>query len=192
MKEPEVPSERTSSELFEAAQRGDLGAREDLCRKYLPWLTRWAHGRLPRWARSVLNTEDIVQETLMRTIQRVGDFERRRQGAFQAYLRQALRNRIHDAVRKAQKSPMVTSLGDLVKEQASPLEEVMGREKLRRFEASFSNLRPKDQQAIVARIELGLSYAEVAEALSKPSSEAARKAVKRAVTKLVEGMSDGS
>ncbi len=39
---------------------------------------------------------------------------------------------------------------------------------------------------MVARLELGLSYDEIAKELGKPSADAARMAVTRAVTRLAE------
>ena len=40
----------------------------------------------------------------------------------------------------------------------------------------------------MARLELGLTYAEVAAATEKPSSDAARMAVTRAIERLIEEM----
>ena len=49
-------------------------------------------------------------------------------------------------------------------------------------------LKPADQDAIVARIELQQSYEEVAIALGKPNANAARMAVTRALARLIEAM----
>ncbi len=58
----------SSLELLVRAQDGDEVARNELCARYLPRLRRWAHGRLPIWAREHLDTEDIVQDTLLRSV----------------------------------------------------------------------------------------------------------------------------
>jgi DNA-directed RNA polymerase specialized sigma24 family protein len=55
----------------------------------------------------------------------------------------------------------------------------------------MERLRPADREAIVARLELQQSYEEVAIALGKRNADAARMAVKRAIGRLVEEMSDG-
>ena len=47
---------------------------------------------------------------------------------------------------------------------------------------------PEEREAIIARIELGLSHAEVAEALGKPSAAAAHMAVSRALIRLAREM----
>jgi hypothetical protein len=44
---------------------------------------------------------------------------------------------------------------------------------------------------LIGRLELGLSYEELAVATSKPSADAARKAAQRALVKLVEAMHRG-
>jgi RNA polymerase sigma-70 factor (ECF subfamily) len=53
-------------------------------------------------------------------------------------------------------------------------------------------LTPQERDAIVARIEMGYSYEEMAEALGKPTADAARKAAQRALVRLVEEMKRGA
>ena len=65
-----------------------------------PPLRRWASGRLPRWARDLSDTPDLVQETLFQTFRKINGFEHRGEGALQAYLRQAVMNRIRDEIRR--------------------------------------------------------------------------------------------
>ena len=47
---------------------------------------------------------------------------------------------------------------------------------------------PEEREAIIGRVELGMTYADLAEALGKPSSEAARKTAARAFRRLAEEM----
>ena len=54
----------------------------------------------------------------------------------------------------------------------------------------MQTLKPSDREAIIARIELQQSYEEVAIALGKPSADAARVAVTRAVARLVQAMAE--
>lgn len=72
----------------------------------------------------------------------------------------------------------------------SPLEQVIGHEAFERYEAALATLKPGDREAIVARVELQQSYEEVAIALEKPSANAARVAVARAVKNLVKAMAE--
>ena len=54
--------------------------------------------------------------------------------------------------------------------------------------SALERLRPEEREAVIARVELGLSHAEVAEALGKPSAAAAHMAVSRALVRLAEEM----
>ena len=180
----------SSFALVKRACAGDERALNDLCAIYLPRLQKWAHGRLPPWARDSLDTHDLVQETLTHVAPRIQNFEPRHKAAFQSYLRQALLNRVRDQVRRARRRPSAHPL-DSRKEspEPSPLEEAIGREALERYEAALERLKPTDRDAIVLRLELGCPLAEVAEALAKPNVDAARVAVSRALVRLVKEMS---
>lgn len=190
-REANIHLERTV-ELVARVKTGDADALDRLCARFLPPLRRWASGRLPRGARSLMDTDDLVQETVVRAVKRLGTFESRHEGALQAYLRQAIVNRIRDEVRRWHRSPMSTELDDRHADAAaSPLDIAIGREAVERYERALSRLRPDEREAIVARIELDGSYQEVAEALGKPSADAARMAVTRALLRLAEEMSRG-
>jgi RNA polymerase sigma-70 factor, ECF subfamily len=178
--------------LVRRAQGGDHGAREALVERCLPRLRQWAHGRLPTHARSLLETDDLVQDTLFNALQRLPTFEPRHEGALNAYLRQALLNRIRDEVRRASRRPPSVELTDGQPDSsASPLEEAIGRQALDRYESALESLAPSDREAIVARIELQCTYDEVAVALGKPTADAARVAVTRALARLLEAMNHG-
>jgi len=73
-------------------------------------------------------------------------------------------------------------------ETASPLETAIGRETVDRYEAALARLRPDERDAIVCRIEFGMTYPEIAAALEKPTSDAARMAVVRALERLTDVM----
>jgi len=118
-------------------------------------------------------------------------FEARHAGALQAYLRQAIANRIRDEIRKVQSRPVTEDAGShLVDGAPTPLEQAIGSERLERYESALKNLQPGEREAIVARLELQQSYEEVAIALGKPSAGAARMAVMRAVRSLVKAMDE--
>ena len=177
--------------LLNRAKAGDASALNRLCERYLPRLRSWARGRLPRYRQDLLDTDDIVQETLLRTIQHVEDFEPRGEGALQAYLRQALLNRIRDEARRAKRRPASAEIFDRhVDSAASPLEAAIGAEALERYEAALKRLRDEDREAIVARIEMDCGYEELARALGKPSADAARMAVSRALVRLAKEIGD--
>ncbi len=186
------PRLETSVELLRRARDGQVQALNDLVERYLPAFRAWATHRFPRYARDAMDTDDLVQETLLHTIQHVPDLEPRRDGALQAYLRQALRNRIRDAIRRVQRhGPPVTLDTKEPDVRPSPLEETIGQEALERYEAALARLGEQEREAIVARVELRQSWEQVAVVLDKPSADAARKAVTRALRRLAEEMSRG-
>src|SRR5262245_12452101 len=165
--------------LIERARRGDQEALERLFARHLKPLQRWTRGRLPKWARDLADTDDLVQDTLVQTFKRIEDFEPRRVGALQAYLRQAVLNRIRNELRRKGRQPHATDLDDLEAESAeSPLEQAIGSEAVERYEAALQRLTSEDREAIIARVEMGCSYDELAEALGKPTPDAARKAAR--------------
>ena len=182
----------TTVELLNLVKAGDDAARERLMARCLPPLRRWARGRLPAYARDMLDTEDLVQESVIAALRRIEGFEARREGALQAYLRQALANRIKDVIRYKRRRPIQTELPENAADQGeSPLEQVIGLENTERYEAAMLRLRDTDREAIVARVELRYSYQELAVALAKPSADAARVAVTRAVYRLAREISNG-
>lgn len=184
----EVASESTF-QLLERARAGDQAAVERLFARHLRPLQRWASGRLPRWARDLADTNDLVQETLLQTFRRIEEFEPRHVGALQAYLRQGVLNRIRNELRRKGRRPEETDLDgvDLAGAE-SPLESAIGREAVARYERALERLRPEEREAVIAKVEMGCSNEELAEALGKPTAEAARKAVQRALVRLAEEM----
>jgi len=183
----------TTFDLVERVKAGDDRALEVLFARHLAPLRRWASGRLPRWTRDLMDTDDIVQETVFRAIKRIDRFEARHEGALQAYLRQAIVNRIRDEVRHRQRVQVSATLADEQPDRAaSPLELAIGTEAVERYDAALARLRPEEREAIVARVEMDCSYQEVAEALGKPSADAARMAVSRALVRLAEEMNRGN
>ena len=179
--------------LVQRARQGDHAALDDLCARYLPRLRRWAHGRLPGWARDAVDTQDIVQATLTQVVQHIDAFDPRHEGAFQAYVRQALLNRIRDEIRRAHRAPAPDPLSaDRPASDPSPLEEAIGGELLERYEGALLRLRADDREAIIARIEMGLSWSEVADVLGKNSAASAQMTVNRALVRLAKEMAHGS
>ena len=141
-------------ELIEKARDGDAEALERLFARHLAPLQRWASGRLPNWARGLTDTDDLVQDTLLQTFKRIDVFEPRRVGALQAYLRQAVLNRLRDELRRTARQGRSIDLDDVdLAAQESPLEVAIGREAVERSEVALERLRPDQREAIIARVE---------------------------------------
>lgn len=185
------PNLDSSLDLLQRAQGGDERALNELCARYRRELRDWARSRLPAGARSLRETEDLVQETLMRVLTHIRDFHPRHEGALLAYLRQAMMNRIRDEIRRTRRLPAKVELRNGVRSSGiDPLQEVLRREVLERYEAALQKLKPEEREAVIARVELGKSNPEVAALLGRPSADAARMFVARSLLRLAEKMRD--
>lgn len=182
------PSATTSIVLLARVRTGDTVALNQLLQRYLPRLARWASGRLPHWARDLSDTDDLVQDTLVRTVANLDHFEARGEGALQAYLRSAVMNRIRDEIRRKRPLPAGSLDSTLTAGGQSPLEAAIGGELLDKYDRALDRLDSEAREAVIARIEMGCSYAEIAESLGKTSPDAARMTVSRALVRLAEEM----
>ena len=185
-----MTSPESTLELLARCRQGDAAAREDLFARYLPQLRQWASGRLPRWARDIADTADLVQETLLQTFKRIDSFEPQSEDAFRAYLRQAVMNRVRDELRRHNRRPGAELLDSQQVDAIapSPLDQAIAGQSRERYEEGLAKLKESERDAIVGRLELGLTYEELAEFLGKPSAEAARKAAQRALVRFAELM----
>jgi RNA polymerase sigma-70 factor (ECF subfamily) len=178
-------------DLLERFKNGDEQAVAQLLQRSVPPLKRWARGRLPQWARSIEDTQDLVQDAVIRALPKLKNFEVRHPGALQAYLRQSITNHIRDEIRAVNRRPHRSELDENQPDNGlSPLERAIGEEGLERYERGLAKLKPAEREAIIARLELQQSYEEVAIALGKPSADAARMTVARAIKALIKAMSD--
>jgi RNA polymerase sigma factor (sigma-70 family) len=188
----ELMDPESSVVLLERVRQGDKDALETLLQRYVPALRRWARGRLPRWARDMADTEDLVQDTVLRGFRNLPNFDYRHDGALYAYLRQAVLNRIRDECRRVGRRPRRDDLDDGMPDRgASPLEAAIGADAVARYEAALQQLKPEEREAIIARIEMGYSYAELAVILGKSTADAARVATSRALLRLAGVLRDG-
>jgi RNA polymerase sigma-70 factor (ECF subfamily) len=176
-----------TAHLLARARDGDERARELLCARFLPILTRWAHRRLPPAGRGIAETDDLVQVTLVRALRRVPTFEARREGAFLSYLRTILMNSVREELRRSRSLARRHEHAKIPREPVpSELERLIGRERLAAYERGLLSLSEEHREAVLLRLEFGLSHKEIAEAQGKPSADAARMTVARAIHTLAE------
>ena len=95
----------STADLLALARAGDVTALNALFERYLPELRRWTSGRLPHWARDLAETQDLVQDTLLQVFKKIDGFDYRGEGAFRAYLQQAVMNRLRNEIRRATRRP---------------------------------------------------------------------------------------
>ncbi|MFN8587671.1 MAG: sigma-70 family RNA polymerase sigma factor [Candidatus Eisenbacteria bacterium] len=175
--------------MLRLAKDGDDRAREVLLARYLPRLQRWASGRLPAWARSLVDTSDVVQDVFLKTLQGLDRVEVRGPGIFQAYVRRAVLNRIRDEVRWASRRPGPDGVPeDLAAREPTPLERAITADTLARYEAALEALGEDERELVHLRLELDFGYDEIARMTGRPSPDAARMATRRALARVAEAM----
>src|SRR5512140_1453273 len=108
---PQVALDSTLA-LVTRAREGDRAALEVIAERYQAALARFAHGRLPPAARRLVDTDDIVQVVVVRTLDKLAAFVAAPGGSLLAYLRRAVLNQIRDEIRRAQRRPLATDPTD--------------------------------------------------------------------------------
>ena len=179
----------SSMVLLARAKAGDQHALDELLARYLSRLKHWISGRLPGRCRSLCDTDDLVQETIVRVAKALPDFEVQHEAGLQAYLRQALWNRLREEIRRTANGRDPVELDEsLPAAGPSPLEQAIGSQALERYETALNTLSYDERSAVVGRLEFGYSYAELALMLGRRTPDAARKIVERALPQIAASM----
>lgn len=181
---------KRSQSLLQRAKAGDQEALEELLRLYRPTLIKWSRRFLPAWASSAAGHEDIVQDVLLDALKQIRRFEGDDDASFLVYLRRNLNNRIRDELARASKASFqgLRSIDNEPAPGPSALDLAIGHEAVSLYEEALSRLSDRDQSLIVTRVELGMSYNEIAEMLDRPMS-AVRVSIHRALVRLATEMS---
>jgi RNA polymerase sigma factor (sigma-70 family) len=175
----------STATLLSLLRQGDDSARERLLARYLPLLRRWAHGRLPTRARDLNDTNDLVQITLISALRNLDQFESRHEGALLAYLRTSLMNAIRGELRRVGRAGAIDPLpenSELL--GADSLVPRLDQDQWLDYEKALGKLSESKREAVLLRMEFGMSYAEIASALDRPSEAAASMMVSRALIEL--------
>lgn len=179
--------------LLHRIRAGDARARQALYDRCLPLLLRWAHGRLPHYARSASDTEDLVQTTLLRALRHLEDFQASGSGAFLAYLRQILLNEVRRELRSQRRhggAHLPVDDMELADPGQSVVEQLVSQERLAAYEKALARLDRRQQELVVLRIEFGLSYPEIAAEIGG-SPDAVRMTVTRALQRMASEIGHG-
>jgi RNA polymerase sigma-70 factor (ECF subfamily) len=181
---PQEPLDSTLT-LITRARAGDQVALEMIAERYQAALKRFAHGRMPVAARGLVDTDDLVQSAVVRTLGRLDSIDPSLSGSLLAYLRRVVLNHIRDEIRRAKRRPHRVELStDLPATGRDPLDQMVSNEALERYEEALAQLPADQQEAFIMRIEMDCGYREIAQALGRPSSESARMLVRRAIQTL--------
>ena len=154
----------------------------------LPFFQRWTHGRLPRYARRRMDTGDIVQEAIVGALRHLDEIDTADPEALRKYLIVAIQHRICDEVRRASRGEVANGIRNPADTRPSPLEDAIEEENRRQYREALLRLNADDQALLVGRIELGLSFDELALVTARNSADAARAATRRAALRLARAM----
>ena len=182
---PEKLELQTTPSLLEEVRQGSDEALEVLCRRYRGPLRRFARSRLPAYARDLKETDDLVLEMLEGTLRELPRLEPQGSGALLGYLREEVLSSVREKIRRVSRRPPATeSTSRPEAHEASPVEQLTASETLDGYEKALARLKPADREAVIARLEFGLSYGETARHLGETTPDAARIAVGRALIRL--------
>ena len=169
----ERPSEPTI-DLVRRLQHGDEDARTQLIKENLEPLRRWALTRVapgldPNAAEALVrqSIDDALPEAAASPCQCEGDV--------QALLRMDILRRLSHAQPDSQ-----ASLCQLAAE--------VGPEIVRDYESGLLRLSDADRRLIILRLELGMNYDAIAEAIQLDGAAAASAATRQAIVRLAEAM----
>jgi RNA polymerase sigma factor (sigma-70 family) len=188
---PDATAAQATRALIDKASSGSEPALRTICDRFGPQLAAWGRGRLPPHARDLLATEDIAQEVIARSLQRLGGFKSQERGSFLAYLKTAFMNRMRNEIRNAARRPKREEVQENIPDPApSPIEQYLSREAEERYNAALKLLSADEQEMVIGRLELQMTYQELAIHTGKASPDAARMAVNRAIRKLATVLED--
>ncbi|HEY1304309.1 MAG TPA: sigma-70 family RNA polymerase sigma factor [Vicinamibacterales bacterium] len=180
---PKLPE--STAELVTRVRGGDRDAADALVDRELPALRQKVHGTLPRIARDICDTDDVVQEAFLRTWRHINRIDVSQPGSFRAYTRRTAKNHVIDRVRQVLRRPVSDELPEVADSKPGPdaqMEEARFRADVR---TALDRLTRSERRLITARFNREWSYAAIADKLGKPSADAARVAVHRACKRLL-------
>jgi RNA polymerase sigma-70 factor (ECF subfamily) len=121
----------------------------------------------------------------MHVLARLDKFEPRHVGAMQAYLRLSVVNRIRDEIRRVGRRPETVEMTtEPIADATSPIEAAIRVQAYERYRSALTQLRPRDREMVVARVELQWGVEQIAVRFKMPSLDAARVAVSRSLKRL--------
>jgi RNA polymerase sigma factor (sigma-70 family) len=177
-------SQDSTKALVQRGKQGDADALNRVFGRLMTGLRWWAHRRLSG-VRQMSDTADIVQDAALGVWQRLDRVDLRQPGDLEAYVKRAVLNRIYDEGRRRMRQPDPITLDlDLALQEPSPLDRAIGNQSWEQCRSAFSRLSQDERDVIVARLEVGLSFEQIAELLERKSAAAARMAFTRAIAQL--------
>jgi RNA polymerase sigma-70 factor (ECF subfamily) len=177
--------------VLRRAAHGDTHAAGVLVGRYSEQLRLAVRSRLGSTLRTRVDTEDVVQATLVRAIANLSTLEYRGEKAFFSWLTSVadreigLLARHHSAQKRtATREQRLEDAGPLAIDQTTASQAAMRNENRRRLEFAMLRLEEDERVAIRSRSYEGLSFQEIADRLALPDAESARTLYRRALRSL--------
>lgn len=178
-------SQSSTRALIERGRAGDRSAWDRVFGRVTARLRVWTHGRVPPAARGAAETQDIVQDAALGVWNRINQLDFNRRGDLDAYIRQAVTNRLRDQARRGLARPPSLPLDPgVIDDTPSALDHVLDAQAQARYVRAFAALDVPDREALIARAEMGYSFEQVAQLTGHKTAGGARMAVTRAVERL--------
>ena len=196
-------------DLFRLARAGDAAALGALLQRSRSYLTVLARAQVGRRLRAKADLEDLLQETHLQALREFPRFQGDGVPAFFAWLRAIFASRLDKLLRRY----LGTRSRDLSREQElasafdqssrllgglvpaspdrSPSSQVSNEEEQLRVTEAMEQLPEDYREVLVLRHLEGLSYAQIALRMGRPSDEAARKLWARALDVLRKRLGAG-
>ena len=174
----------TTAFLLNSYNQGDNNACEKLFNLYQPVLMKWAHGRIPAQAKGFMDTQDMVQDTLMLAFNSIDTIKAKTAGSFFSYLRTIFINQIKQEIRR--NKPFQLSITQFSNDQKMAYEKDLNT--LIDYDHALDKVSEEEKEAIILRLEFGFSYDEIAQLMDRPSANSTRMYITRALLKLANYM----
>jgi len=184
-----------SRELLDDAKSGSRDALNQLYERCAGRLLAFIRLRLGRDLRSRLESRDILQATLLKSLERVGELRGTETRSVMAWLARIAEHEIHDCAdfhhrqrRDAARETALDTDAPLPALTRSALSRVILDEQSKRLESALESLSAAHREIILLRKFEELSFAEIGQRLGK-TEDACRMLLARAMTALTVKMS---
>ncbi len=178
-----MSSQGLSAALDKRAQAGDRSAFDRLASKFRGRLSALAHLRLGTRLREKVETDDVIQDVLLKAFRSVKKVAFDDERSFFKWLARITEHVVVDTARKHGSRPISPLLEEVPGRSVSPSKGLRRGERFLRLQNALDSLSPDDREIVIlARLE-GLSLKEVAERMGR-SYAASAQLLSRALQKL--------
>jgi RNA polymerase sigma-70 factor (ECF subfamily) len=185
-----------SAELVRRAKAGSTDALNQIYERSAARLLAYIRLRMGRELRSRLESRDILQATLLKSVAHIGDFQGQDGRSLMAWLARIAEHEIRDRAdyqqrqrRDAAREVAIETDPALPALERSALSRVILNEDAQRLEAALESLVPAHRDVILLRKFEEMSFAEIGRRLGK-SEDACRMLLARAMTALTLALSE--